>query len=149
MLRFLLFLTMLIVTANINAGIYKWVDENGQVQYGDRPPPEVETKDEVVIKNQESGAGESTPVDRKKARDRLLKQYQQEREEKKETEAKKRQEKKRREAKCSYAKSRLTEYLEHGSLYRRKANQEREYLTDQERDAAIARARAEVKKWCK
>ncbi len=88
-------------------------------------------------------------MDRKEARGRLLEQYKREREEKKEEAAKKRKEKKQRKAKCEYAKTRLTEYLEHGSLYKRLPNQERKYLSDQERNAEISKARAEVKKWCK
>jgi hypothetical protein len=150
-LQFSLLLALLIITTNSSAGIYRWVDENGNVQFGDRPPPEVETSDEVEVRSQEPAANSkgSSPVNRKEARKRLLEQYQREREEKKEAAAKKRKEKQQRQARCSYAKSKLTEYLEHGRLYKRGANQERQYLSDQERNAAIAKARADVKKWCK
>ena len=150
-LGYLLILGLLAIVTSTNAGIYKWVDENGNVQVGDRPPPEVEASDEVEISNQgdaTDGAG-SVPVDRKEARKRLLDQYKREREEKKEAAAKKKKEKKERQAKCKYAQNRLTEYMEHGSLYERMPNQQRKYLSDQERDAVIARARADVKKWCK
>lgn len=143
------FLLLLVVSANATAGIYRWVDENGRVQFGDRQPPEVTTSDEVVIRNQGSVSEEVAPVNRKEARDRLLEQYQREREEKKATAAKRDKEKKQREIRCNYARSRLTGYLESGSMFRHTPNQERKYLTDQERDAVIVRARADVKKWCK
>jgi hypothetical protein len=142
------FLLLLVVTVNATAGIYKWVDENGQVQFGDRPPAEAATSDEVVIRNQRAPV-KTAPVDRNEARDRLLEQYQRERAEKKEAAAKMREEKRQRAARCNYARGRVTRYLESGSLYRYTANRERKYLTDQERDAALARARADVKKWCK
>lgn len=148
-LRFSLLLFLLMTVIGASAGVYRWVDENGQVQYGDRPPPEAANSDEVVIRNQGPTSDPAAPVDRKQARERLLQQYESERKEKKEAAAKKRKEKKQREARCNYAKNRLTEYLEHGLLYERLPNQERKYLTDQQRDAAIADARADVKKWCK
>lgn len=152
--RLLLKITLLFVLSlhamGAFAGVYKWVDENGHVQYGDRPPPAVEESAEVTIRDQ--GSAPPPPpqeVDRKQARDRLLEQYQREREEKKEATAKKRKQKEIQKKRCAYARKTLTEYLEHGLLYERLANQERRYLTDQERDAEIAKARADVKKWCK
>ncbi len=146
--QIILFLVLFLLTVGSVAGVYKWVDENGRVQFGDRPPPEVEESDEVVIKNQ-GPASEPVQVDRKQARDRLLEQYQREREEKKEAAAKERKEKEERKKRCAYARDVLSEYLEHGVLYERQPNQERRYLTDKERDAEIAKARAEVKRWCK
>ncbi len=146
LLILLLVLSATGVTAS--AGIHRWVDENGQVQFGDRPPANMNNSEEVVIRKQVP-TSEPAKVDRKKSRERLLEQYQRERDEKKQKAAKKQKEKKERKARCNYAKTRLTEYREHGSLYERLPNQQRRYLTDQERDAQIAKARAEVKKWCK
>lgn len=37
---FLLCLLPLILPTNVGAGIYKWVDAEGQVQFSDRPPPQ-------------------------------------------------------------------------------------------------------------
>ena len=147
--KFSLILFLVAAAGNTAAGIYRWVDENGQVQFGDRPPPEATGSDEVIIRNQGPASDTAAPVNRKQARDRLLEQYQQEREEKKEAIAKKRKEKKQREARCNSAKARLKDYQEHGLLYERLPNQERKYLTSQERDAAITKAQADVKKWCK
>lgn len=42
--RFLMLVLLLAATA-VNAGVYKWVDENGVVQYGDRPPEGAERVD--------------------------------------------------------------------------------------------------------
>lgn len=148
-LQISLLLVLFMPAVNATAGVYKWVDEDGRVQFGDRPPPEVADSGEVKIRSQASTSAPAAQVDRKQARDRLLEQYKQEREEKKEAAAKLRSEKKKAKAMCSYAKSKLAEYLEHGVLYERGANQERKYLTDQQRDAEIVGARAEVKKWCK
>jgi hypothetical protein len=148
MLTLSLLLLSLLVSVSATAGIYRWVDENGQVQYGDRPPPGGETSDEVDIPEQKRANGETAPVDRKQARDRLLEQYQRERDEKKEATAKKRQEKKQRKVRCNYARDRLSNY-QSGRIYVPQDNQERRYLSDKEREEVLARARAEVKKWCK
>ncbi len=145
-----LFMILFMLAAATTAGIYKWVDENGHVQYGDRPPAtDVEESEEVNVRVQESTSADSAPVDRRQARERLLQQYEKERADKKEAAAKKRQEQQKAKVRCAYAKNTLNEYLGHGRLYDLLPNQERRYLTDQERDAEIAKARAEVKKWCK
>ena len=147
-LQLLLLLTALMVAVTASAGIYRWVDENGYVQYGDRPPSDVNASNEVVIRKQAPDSGPAR-VDRKQSRERLLEQYQRERDEKKGKAAKQRQQKERRKKRCAYARTRLTEYQEHGGLYERLPNQKRRYLSDQEREAEIAKARQEVKKWCK
>jgi hypothetical protein len=148
MLKFSLFLLLLLASVSTTAGIYRWVDENGQVQYGDRPPPEGETIDEVDIPEQKPATEGAAPVDRKQARDRLLEQYQRERDEKKQAAAKKRQVKKQRQVRCNYAKDRLSR-LQRGRIYEPQDNQEPRYLSDKESEAVIAKARAAVKKWCK
>lgn len=149
LLPFLLFTALFSLATSVAAGVYKWVDEDGHVQFGDRPPPEVADNGELEMRSETPTSAPAAKGDRKQARDRLLQQYKQEREEKKEAVAKKRQEKKEQKIKCSSAKDALREYLEHGLLYERGANQERKYLTDQQRDAEIARARKAVKRWCK
>lgn len=146
--KYSMFLLFMMVSVSATADIYRWVDENGQVQYGDRPPPGGETSDEVDIPEQTPANGEAAPVNRKQARDRLLEQYQRERDEKKQAAAKKRQEKKQRKVRCNYAKDRLSNY-QRGRIYVPQDNQERRYLSDKEREEVLARARAEVKKWCK
>ncbi len=147
--QILLFITMVLLAAGAAAGVYKWVDEDGHVQFGDRPPLGAEDGGEVKIRNKTITPEPSAQVDRSTARDRLLEQYQREREEKKEAAAKKRKEKSRLKKMCTYARSKLTGYLEHGLLYDVQDDQERRYLTDKERDAEIAKARMEVKKWCR
>ncbi len=148
----ILFLTLFLLAAGAVAGVYKWVDENGRVQFGDRPPPQVEESDEVIIKDHGSAADPapaSGQVDRKQARDRLLQQFQKERDEKKAAAAKARQEKEKRKMMCKRAQARLNNYTGHVVLYETLPNQKRRYYTDQEQKAEIAKARAEVKKWCK
>ncbi len=147
-LQHLLLLMVMLLTTGASAGIYRWVDESGQVHFGARPPVEVSDSNEVVIRNQ-APATEPEPVDRKQARDRYLEQRQRERSEKREAAVKQRQEKAQREKRCRYARNLLQEYQDHGVLYDRLPNNEKRYLTNQEREQAIAKARRDVGRWCK
>ncbi|MCP3669024.1 MAG: DUF4124 domain-containing protein [Gammaproteobacteria bacterium] len=139
---------VMLLATSASAGIYRWVDESGQVHFGARPPAAANDSSEVVIRNQ-APTSEPEPVDRKQARDRYLEQRQRERAEKRETAAKQRQEKAQREKRCRYARNLLQEYQESGVLYDRLPNNEKRYLTNQEREQTIAKARREVDRWCK
>jgi Domain of unknown function (DUF4124) len=147
-LQLLLLLVAVMPAVTASAGVYRWVDENGRVHFGDRPSAGADTSDEVMIRKQAPSSAPNN-VDRRQLRERLLEQYQRERDEKKQQAEKQRQQKQKQKQRCAYARTRLSEYLEHGALYDRLPNQKRRYLTDQERDAEIAKARKEVKKWCK
>ena len=59
-MRYLTYL-ILVVSTSLNAGtIHKWVDENGNVHYGDAPP--VKTKTESVrVQSAPSNPGKSLP----------------------------------------------------------------------------------------
>lgn len=145
----LLLLSSLLITAGSGfAGIYRWVDTDGRVHFGERPPAQADQSDEVVIRNQEPSSAPAN-VDRKKSRDRLLEQYQRERYEKKQQAEKRRQEKKKLEKMCDDARERLSTYTRGGALYERLPNQKRRYLSEAERNAAIAATRKEIKKLCK
>lgn len=148
LLQLLVILAVFMTATSASAGIYRWVDENGQVKYGDRPPADVSNSDEVVIRNQVP-ASEPAKVDRKQMQQRYLEQLQNERAERKEKAAKKRKEKAQREKRCIYARNALKEYQESGVLYERLPNSERRYLTDQEREQEISKARRDVDRWCK
>jgi len=147
-LKLLLLLAVFLVAANVSAGIYRWVDEGGQVHFGERPPADVSDSNEVVIRKQ-TPVAEPETVDRKQAQDRYLEQRQREKTQKKKQAATKRKREQEQERRCVYSKNRLREYLEHGALYERLPNNERRYLTDQQREREIAKSRQEVDKWCK
>ncbi len=147
-LKHLLLLAAFLAAVNVSAGIYRWVDESGQVHFGERLPADDSDSIEVVIRKQ-TPVAEPEPVDRKQAQDRYLEQRQREKTQKKKQAATKRKREKELERRCAYSKNKLREYQEHGALYERLPNNERRYLTDQQREQEIAKARQEVDKWCK
>ncbi len=138
---------VLVSAGCVEAGVYRWVDENGKVHFSDRPGT-AEDADEVQIK-QKGESDQSAPheADRAETRQRLLEQYQKERLQKKEATEKKKAEDKQRERNCAIAKNRLSTY-ERSALYELDSGGERRYLSEAEYEKALASARAEVRQWC-
>ena len=147
----LLLLLLLLVGQGAGAGVYRWVDEDGRVHYGDRPPAS-EAAEATIVETQTSPPSSSSsvpnPSDRNITRQRLLDQYQKEREEKKAASQKNREEKQRREIQCAQARARLENYQTHPILYEPLANGKRRYFSDAEHAQAVAAAEQEVARWC-
>ncbi|MES9955753.1 MAG: DUF4124 domain-containing protein [Sedimenticola sp.] len=132
------------------AGVYRWVDEDGRVHFGDRPP--VSEAKEVEIREQTPAStvaprGAAVPIDRRKRQQRMLDVYREEREAKKEAKAKAAAEKQERATRCAYARDRLKSY-EGAVIYEPRPDGSRRFLSDSEREREVARVRQAVKRWC-
>lgn len=128
--------------------IYKWVDEDGNVHYEDRPSgAATEERLNVTYSRTNSGAVN----DRTQARlDR-----QSERAEAKSQRAAAEQEaadnaaaEAERAQACERARARLETYLQSRRLYRTDANGERVYLDDSQRQEARQKAEEQVSEFC-
>jgi hypothetical protein len=140
---------VLLFTGGLTSGhaeIYKWVDEQGRVHYGDRPNEQAETVD---IKDQapstESTSDESS---RREHRQRLLKSMQQERERKQAQREQAQAAEQEAMRRCANAREQLENIASAGFLYRRNPKGERVIFTDEERARATAQAEAAVKQYC-
>jgi hypothetical protein len=142
-----LFGGMVLCCAGVEAGVYRWVDEDGKVHYGDRPGG-AESAEEVTVK-QEKGADQpaSGEGNREQTRQRLLEQYEKDRLEKKAAAAQRKKEQARRNRNCAIARDRLKAY-ERSALYDLDEDGERVYLSDDERERALEEAREDVQHWC-
>jgi hypothetical protein len=140
-----------------DAGVYKWVDANGTVNYGDQPPAGT-TAEALPIRSRRStaaatpGRGARPAAEATTAaedpnaaadagddeadaagavsddeRDQLLAQ---------------------RQNNCKLAKQRMASYEQARRIYRPGPGGERVYLTDDELDAERATARVAVAEWC-
>jgi hypothetical protein len=138
-----------------DAGVYKWVDANGTVNYSDQPPAGT-AAEALPIRSRRSAsaagnrsarpAAEATAAEDPNAaadaaddetdpagavsddeRDQLLAQ---------------------RQSNCKLAKQRMTSYEQARRIYRPGPGGERVYLTDDELDAERATARVAVAEWC-
>lgn len=62
----LVFFAILFATVTAAAQVYKWVDKDGKIQYGDVPPPEAKATPKKLSASSTSGAGTAAtaaPVD--------------------------------------------------------------------------------------
>jgi type IV secretory pathway VirB10-like protein len=154
--RISLLALMILLSPIAQSEVYKWTDENGKVHFGDRPPVEQEAEQVAVptgptgptTEEGEAASAAEASVSRQEATQRLLEQYETERDAKKQAAAKKREEQAKRKANCAQAKDNLRNYQEHARLYVLDENGERRYYTSEEREKSLARAKADVKRWC-
>ena len=129
-----------------HAEIYKWVDEQGRVHYGDKPDEQAET---IGIKDQTSSTeSSSSEAARRKHRQRLLKSMQLERERKQAQREQARTAELEAKQQCTEARQRLSDIASAGFLYRENAQGERMVFTDEERAQVTAQAEAAVKHYC-
>lgn len=132
------------------AAVYRWVDAQGRVQFGDRPPQDQQTE-ELKIKSSPSGRGDpgsQTTQQRNERRQKILESYQEEREEKRQAQKKREAEATQRKMRCAEAKNRLHEYERATALYEPQSDGSRVYLTNEQFESQIETARASVKKLC-
>jgi hypothetical protein len=140
-------LTFLMLGSQADArDVYKWIDANGKVHYGDRPAAAAAEKIDVRVE-------EPTPDAETAARDektrRLLKQLEQERVEDAEAKARVAAEKATRRDNCLKARDLLEKYRTATYLYDDNDGADHHILSKEERAEAEAAAQKDVDKWCR
>ncbi len=132
--------------------IYKWVDKHGKVHYGDRPQSEgseiIQLKDDPEIESGAAGAG-PTEAERREKRRRLLQAFEQKRAEKQAAAAKKTAERQELKKKCTVARQELREMKEAGYLYKYDKSGNREVLSNDAREKAVANLKRAIDKRCR
>ncbi|GAB4295445.1 MAG: DUF4124 domain-containing protein [Thiohalomonadaceae bacterium] len=147
-LRLLLSLLTLCLSPAFAAGVYKWVDEQGQVHFGERPPARTQAQELQLKVPAAAPAAAPTEAERRDNEQRLLRAFEEEREQKKAQERKNREDQARRERNCAIARDRLRRYRSAGSLYDLDRQGNRVTLDEDQRAAAEQRAEQEVARWC-
>jgi hypothetical protein len=126
--------------------IYKWVDDNGKVHFGDKPP-RTDKAEEIRVRTQPGGDPDS--VGRQQRTERILEALTAERQERNEARAAEREQRQERKRNCERAKHNVANYDNSQRMFRYDENGEIQYLDETERLAAGENARAAVRKWCK
>ena len=127
------------------AEAYRWVDEDGHVQYSDQPPPGV-TAERLEVHG-ESVSGDLE--ERQERREKLLDVMEQERAEDARADTEKAKQDEQRRQNCSTATDRLRQIEEARYIFERSADPDNpRVLEDGERAAYTERARQDVAKWC-
>ncbi|MGH8509493.1 MAG: DUF4124 domain-containing protein [Gammaproteobacteria bacterium] len=124
--------------------IYKWVDDHGAAHYGERP----QNKDAVNLTLTAKPLGDMRDQERFKRRERLLKVFEEVRQEKAAVMQEKRLEKVKRKKNCLLARRQLFDFEHASSLYRKDAVGKRVVLEHHERAKAEQGAREAVEQWC-
>lgn len=137
---------MALAHQGVSAGVYRWVDDEGKVHYGDRPPG----KDKATPIELESAPAPDPDDDERRAKTRrLLDAMESKRDRENEQAAQAKADKARRERNCEIARRHVTLYQRANQISRVGADGERTYLSDEERDQALTHARSLVDRWCK
>jgi len=127
------------------AEIYKWIDEQGKVHYGDKA---VEDSKEIDVNISNRGhlkVNES----REKKRRKLLKAFDDDRQRENKEKAKKKKKKKKLKRNCAISKDRLRVYERAGSLYDIDKNGNKVVLSNKEREKTLTELRKSINKHCK
>jgi len=127
------------------AEIYKWVDENGKINYGDKPivnanEMEVDVTDKGNVKISDK---------REKNRQKLLDAYNEDQVRENKEKEKSKKQKKKRQRDCARAQDYKRTYNRARSLYDLDKNGNRVTLTDKEREKSTAQLKKYIEKNCK
>lgn len=128
----------------VAAGIYKWVDQQGKVHYGDRPTG----SDAQAIRLKEAPKVGSLHSGREEKRDRLLQVFEEQRQERREQAATQKKEKEERQRNCNLAKDQLRNYETAGYIYELDKKGDKVILDEAKHAAVLERAKDAVKQWC-
>lgn len=137
------------LTTSAFAGeIYKYVDEQGNVHYVDRPTGESGEERLGITYSGTSSAAVTAQVKHRRDYMEALDEARGERESRREAEAQARAETEARAAKCQESRARLESYLQAHRLYRQDEAGEREYLDDQQILEARRKAEEAIQEHC-
>ena len=126
------------------AEIYKWVDDHGTVHYGERPHNKDAVKLNVTAKPS-VGIGDQ---ERFKRQERLLKVFEEDRQEKAAAAQERRLEKEKRNQNCMLARKQLFNYERASMLYKKDELGNRVVFERNERVEAERGAREAMEYWC-
>lgn len=128
--------------------IYRWVDTDGNVHYGDRPGNENAERLAITSKPTDRSAVRSMLQTRAADRAKAREAQQQAAQETAKNEAEERETAAERAEKCTEHRERLQSFLNSRRLYRETENGEREYLDDNEILAARERVQGKIEEYC-
>ena len=146
--RIILFLMLPLVT---DAAVYKWVDAEGNVHYGDRPveaEPSVEIQVDDVVTVPAFSDGDDT-MTREEKRERLLQSMEEDRLEKQEQREKQQALKQQNRKKCNRYRDKMRHYERARGIYRLDKDGNRVYMSAQDRTRATKNLQKKIDKYCR
>ena len=144
-LGLVLILGLLVPTAS-SAAMYKWVDENGNVYYSDKKPPEVTSAQE--IKKQSSGVTDEEAQENLESLTGKAADQQNDREVKASIAEEQATRDETIKKNCEIAKQNLTLLTSTARVTLKDENGEDYFLPDEEKESKTRDARAQVDRYC-
>lgn len=146
MKSFLIAIITLAATSVHAGSVYKWVDHNGKVHYGDRPAQGTDSL-RLEVETPKSTTSDISNARREKQR-RLLEAFELEDAQEEAEQAQRKREKQKRKLACARAQDKLERMRNAGYLYRYNDEGERVIYSDSERREATEEAQDAVRQLC-
>lgn len=128
--------------------IYKWVDSEGKVHYGERPPAGQGEQMRVPRSSPGIAAPAPKPSSSTDTTSKFLEDIAKERKEKQEAADKSAKEKELKDKNCSKARRQVASLKQGGRRFEVDEKGERHYLDDADIQTRLKEAEAMIKKWC-
>jgi len=143
----IIFVLLMCVCCSVQAEVYKWIDENGNVHYGDKP----DTANKSTELNIDSKASVVRGIDssREEKREKLLEVMAEDRIEKQEARKKKQQKKAENKRKCNYYRDHLRSLKRASGVYGLDKDGNRVYQSNKKRKQTEAKLQKRINKYCR
>ena len=145
-MKVLLLLLCLFAASSGVAGTYRWVDENGQAHFGDRPPAGA-VSDEISMARPAVDV-DTVARERKQRMNEFLEQSDKERAERNKLKAREEARATAQEARCQQLRGRLKHLQRVSRIYRINNDGERVYVDDEENERLRREFSVRVHKEC-
>jgi len=143
--KFLIIIFFLFCLSNANAEVYKWIDENGKVVYGDKPT----SSDAEQIKIKKTPVQDPLVQERYEKQNKLLEILKQERDEKNALKKEEKEKKDEQKRLCANARKKLKKIKDASFLYEKTDDPNNPRIwTDEERKAEEKKYEDYIKKNC-
>ena len=144
-------LLLIFISQIVAAEIYKWVDANGKVHFGDRPgnsnAVEINIEEEKVKKN--SNIEEDEALTRDEKRQRILDVMNEDREERNKLEEEENLQRKNKKIKCAQLRDKLRNVERAAGVYSLDENGDRIFLSKKDRGDSESNLKKAIDKNCR
>lgn len=131
--------------AGVHAEVYRWVDEKGQVHFGDQ----ARDTSTPAIRPHSKPTAQTDQQQRMQKTRKLLNAYRIERQQLREQKAEQKEQQAKRKRDCIQARDNLRKYTDYGNVYQLGEDGKREYLSEKQRAALLQRSREAVARLCR
>ena len=145
----ILLLIVFMMPLVVHASVYKWVDENGKVHYGDQPQASQPTVEMKIDETAPAPSFSDDALSREEKRERLLQSMEEDRLEKQEKREKQKAENEKNRQKCNRYRDRMRHYKRANALYKLDKEGNRVYMSDGDRASATKNLQAKINKYCR